>query len=114
MTQATIKFGFGSNSSSRLRRSTPSFILPRDAGEEKRRGLELSIAIERSEMVERFEQYLDELQISLTLLHLAFFRYAKTHGADAFDLGFQNIAGFELFLKFRRVWVSGGDQIARI
>ena len=107
MTQATIKFGFGSNSSSRLSRSTPLLHPPPRRGGGKRWGLELSIAIERSETVERFEQYLDELQSRL--LHLTFFRHAKTHGADGFDLGFQNIARFELFLEFRRVRVSGRD-----
>ena len=107
MTHATIKFGFGSNSSSRLSRSTPLLHPPPS------RGVELSIAIERSETVERFEQFLDELQVDYSI-HLAFLRHAKPHGAEAFDLSFQNIPRFELFLKFRRVRVSGRDQIARI
>jgi len=34
---------------------TPSFILPRDAGEEKRWGLERSLAVELSEAVKRIE-----------------------------------------------------------
>ncbi len=45
---------------------------------------------------------------------LGFFGNAKGHGADTFDLGLQHITRFKFFLKFRRVGVAGGDQVAGI